>query len=102
MQGVEQRIYEFVDKEIITVGIAAVGFTAAKLNPANQGRTEKVFVSVETDSIRWWADGSTPTSSEGHLFTAGQSFEISGAETLKNFQAIRVTNDAKLMASFMR
>ncbi len=103
MQGVEQRIYEVFDKEIIPVSAVAIGFTAGKLNPTAPAiRAEKVILSVEDDSIRWWADGSTPTATEGHLIAAGGMFELDGPETLKNFRAIRVTTDAQLMVSLMR
>ncbi len=92
---------EPLDKEEVTVGNSAVGFNTAIVQQS-AGNAAVVVVTIETDSIRYWVDGSTPTSSSGHLGPADSAFTICGLNSIKNFLAIRVTNDAAIKASFFR
>lgn len=50
-----------------------LGFTAAEVALADYAH-----ISVETADIRYYYDGSTPTSSNGHLVAAGNSFVLEG------------------------
>lgn len=45
-----------------------------------------VSSSTATDFIRYWLDGSTPTSSQGIKRIAETAFDISGADDIKNFK----------------
>jgi hypothetical protein len=42
--------------------------------------------STATDFIRYWLDGSTPTSSQGIKRLTETAFDISGADDIKNFK----------------
>ena len=90
-----------LDKEEITVGNAEVGFTDATIKQS-AGNAAVAVVTVEDDQIRYWVDGSTPTTSSGHLAEAGTSFTICGLNSIDNFSAIRVTTDAEIKASFFK
>lgn len=92
---------EPLDKEEVTVGNSAVGFNSAIVQQA-AGNAAVVVVTIEDDSIRYWVDGSTPTTSSGHLGLADSAFTICGLNSIKNFLAIRVTTDAEIKASFFR
>lgn len=90
-----------LDKEELTISTAALGFTAGVVQQA-AGNAAIAVVTVETDSIRYWVDGSTPTSSSGHLAPADSSFTICGLNSIKNFLAIRVTLDSAIKVSFFK
>lgn len=83
--------------EKITVGGTAGGFTAAKIRPTSGDFSGKVaqeaYVTVETNSIRYNIDGSTPTSTSGHLVEAKGIITLKTASDLDNFKAIKVTDD---------
>lgn len=87
-------VFDVDDYESITVSNTAIGVTAAKIPNHNYA-----FVTVETDQIRFRVDGTDPTASEGHLFEAGDTFELMGGRAIINFKAIRVTTDATLRVS---
>jgi len=87
--------------EDITVD-TAIGFTAATIAPATFGPAHRAFVTVETDQIRWTVDGTTPTSTKGHLAEVGDYIEIEGIANIKAFRAIKVTNNATLRVSYSR
>lgn len=81
----------------LTVSNVAVGLTLPSTTPAAQWAK----VTVETQSIRYWADGSTPTSSEGHLAAAGDEIRLEGPGAVSKFRAIRATgSDGVIQATF--
>ena len=90
-----------LDHEELTISTAALGFTAGTIEQA-AGNAAIAVVTVETDAVRYWLDGTTPTSSSGHLAPADSSFTICGLNSIKNFLAIRVTLDAALKISFFK
>ena len=84
------------DPQTLTVSSTAVSLTV----PA---RANAALITVESNSIRWWDDGSTPTASAGHLATAGTQvmyFDTGDRDLIVNFKAIRVTSDATLQISY--
>lgn len=92
---------EPLDKEEVTVSNTAIGFNTAIVQQS-AGNAAVAVVTIEDDSIRYWVDGSTPTTSSGHLGPADTAFTICGLNSIKNFLAIRVTTDAEIKASFFR
>ena len=96
--------FQTVGYEAITVSSTAIGFTAAKILPTTGDfkahRCQAVFATLETDSIRFTLDGTTPTNLIGHLLTSGQNLTIRNAVDIVNFRAIRVTSDASLKVTF--
>ena len=88
--------------EAITVSSTALGFTAANLALANSlyGRDIKnVLVTVETNPIRFTTDGTTPTSTVGHLLSVGDIYTCDGEDVLK-FRAIRTGSDATIHCTY--
>lgn len=89
--------------EAITVSSTAIGFTAAKLSSAESlyGRgIKEVLVTVETNPIRFTVDGTTPTSTVGHLLNAGDIYTCNGEDATK-FLAIRTGSDASIKCTYM-
>ena len=87
--------------ERLTVGGTAVGLTSATYAPAS-GPARSAFITVETDQIRFTLDGTTPTSSRGHVIDAGGSLVLQGIEEIRAFKAIRVTNSAPIEVTYKR
>lgn len=93
------------NKETLTVGATAVPFTSSVYTSG--GSPSLAVVTLETDSIRYWDTGATPTSSVGHLITlpsgiSSVSFSVCGGDSVRAFKAIRVTNSASLTVSYCR
>lgn len=57
------------------------------------------FITVETNDIRYWTTGDTPTATSGHLIKAGTSFELDNILQIKNFKAIAISAAAVLQVS---
>ena len=89
--------------EAITVSSTAIGFTAAKLALAQslyKRDIKEVLVTVETNPFRFTVDGTTPTSTVGHLLNAGDIYTCNGEDASK-FRAIRTGSDASLKCTYM-
>jgi hypothetical protein len=85
--------------ETITVGSSATPLTNA-VYAARPGAS-LALLTVEGASVRWWASGSTPTASEGHLAQPGCVIELSDPNELRRFRAIRAaSSDAVLQVSY--
>lgn len=83
-----------------TVGATAVTLVSKNL-PASATRA---LISVEGDAIRWWDDGKTPSSANGHMIkpVSGDTmyFWVLGRARLLNWSMIRVTTDATVRVSY--
>lgn len=80
------------------VSLEDLGFSSDQIKAA-----DVVYISVETDSIRWRMDGvDDPDSSTGHLVTDGSSFEIWGAGNIGRLRMIAVATDATVQVSMAR
>jgi hypothetical protein len=84
----------FTAHESITVADTAIGLTDATI----VGQ-QKAFLTVETADIRFTADGTTPTTTVGHLASPGDIIELERDE-LPRFLAIRTGASATLKASY--
>jgi hypothetical protein len=60
------------------------------------------LITVETAPIRWRADGGTPTASDGHLATDGDTVNLVNRAQVKRFRAIRQGGvSATIRATYM-
>jgi len=88
--------------EAITVSSTAIGFTTARITDslALHGREVKqVIATVETNPIRFTVDGTTPTTTVGHLLNIGDTVICDG-EDARKFRAIATGSDASLKCTF--
>ena len=77
---------------------------ASSASPVMPVGTHGAMITVETDQVRWRADGSDPSTTEGHLLENGDSLTFdSWSQPKQNWNGVlralrfyRVTNDAKL------
>jgi len=86
----------------LTVSSSTVSFPLDKINPTSGPvagqKCKEIFCTLEGDQIRFTLDGTDP--STGHLLNVGDSLIIENKDDIKNFKAIRVTDDATLRVSY--
>ncbi len=82
----------------VTAG-AAIGFDVAKIVTSHP-ETSEVWFRVEDNDIRFWHDGSTPTSTEGNLAEVGDVIRVPGYENVQQFLAIGVSGTANLSCNY--
>ena len=88
--------------EALAVSSTSVPFTAATWkNPSTGSAARKALVTVESNTVRWRADGTDPTASTGHQLAAGQSLEVWGAD-MNRIEFIRETSDATVRVTYFR
>lgn len=87
--------------EQIVVSNAAVPCTAATQGPAGSPPAKRAVVIVETDAVRFRADGVAPTATVGMLLAVGDQMVFWG-EDIRAVKFIRVTGDAKVNVEYAR
>lgn len=78
--------------ETITVADTAIGFTSStyRTEKATTGTAHlKAHVTATGAAMRYRYDGTSPTSSVGHILSHGDTLDIVGTVNLANFKAIR-------------
>lgn len=90
--------------ENLTVSSTAKGLTAAKLTPTTTALVGKkacrITVSCETNPVRFCFDGTTPTTSLGHLLAVGERATFEGTANLSNLKFIATGSDSSLMITY--
>ena len=92
--------------EKITVGAAVKTLTEGKYTQRDTGRdkdvlAKRVFITVETSSLRYKYMGDDPSSTEGHIARPNSTITIVGTANIKNFKAIRTgSTSAVLMITY--
>ncbi len=84
VQVSESKAQEY---ESLTIDNTAGGIA---LTAAKYSTCTKAFITVETAQIRWTIDGTAPTTTVGHLANAYDIIDLTSAEDLAAFRAIRV------------
>jgi len=81
--------------EKIGTTTSSIGFTTAKIaltTGDSYKEAKSALITVETASIRFTMDGTTPTVTEGtgagHILDVGQSYVVRGVEAVRNFRCI--------------
>ena len=83
----------------ITIGYATETLTVANtvqvLTPSifkdsvTSGGATDAFITLETAEIRYYYDGTQPTSTTGHILAVGQNLVLRGQNQMINFKCIR-------------
>jgi|24BtaG_2_1085350.scaffolds.fasta_scaffold30692_1 hypothetical protein len=91
-------------KETITVSSAVKTLTAGTYAASGGwGSAQKALVQVLDAPIRFYLDGTDPTSTTGFGEFAGSSFELEGEAEILGFRAIRAGgSDAKIIVRYLR
>jgi len=86
--------------ESITVGTTAVGLTTS-VYKSDTGTAARAIITVETDQVRYRYDGTSPTSTEGHLLNATDTLLVVGRGNLDRIRFIRAgADDATIRVSY--
>ena len=96
MSGYERRVVGF---ETIAVSNAAGGIGPISGSAVTSGTTAAFFGPVETNSIRWRADGTAPSATVGHLLQSGQTLYLEG-DAVRKILFIRVSADSALPVTY--
>ena len=90
------------DFESITVSSTSIGFTATKIVPSGSAPAIYASCTLETNSIRYRADGLAPSATVGQLVTAGQIVEVCGSQNIQVVRFIRQSADGTLQCHYYR
>ena len=74
--------------------------TTASSLTASPTTAEKAFITLETASVRFRLDGTSPTTTEGHLLTSGQNLTLNTPSQISNFRVISVSTHGVLKISY--
>ena len=95
----------YIQTHTVTNATTVAACTAAS-TPANcdtDVATVQMYCTVETNPIRWFANGTAPTTTVGHLANAGATVAISGAHVnVANFQMIATGSNATVTCTVIR
>ena len=95
---VGSNLIEAQTKESITVSTVAKTLTSG-----TYGNNSRAFIQCQGANVRYWLDGSTPTTSSGHILYVGDTLTLHTAVELANFKAIRDdSTDAVLAVSYFK
>lgn len=86
----------------MTVTATPTAFTAANYTGAGNVKAKRAMFVVETNSIRYTLDGTTPSNTVGHLAVDGDVVIIDGPGNIAGFRAARVTADSSTYVTFFR
>lgn len=76
--------------EAITVSTTAIGCTGTYVVHSTTGlQAQGLFLTLETEPIRFCIDGTTATTSVGHLLSAGQTLTLTSPNDIKNLSMYR-------------
>lgn len=84
--------------EAITVSTTATGPAAANVSLPELGgyfrRAIHIFISVDTNPVRFRWDGTDPTATVGHKFLSGDVLVLEGYDLISKLRMIRDTSAA--------
>jgi hypothetical protein len=87
----------FAYEALTITNAVAVGLTSATFDAARMA-----VITIEDNPIRIRWDGTAPTTSEGHLFQAGDSVTVTFSGDIHHFRAIATAGNAKLRVTYSR
>jgi hypothetical protein len=76
-----------VTQTVSSTALALADFTG--ITAANVDASSRLWLTVNSGSVRLYYGGTTPTTSAGHLVISGSDLLLSGSEVLAQFQVIR-------------
>lgn len=83
--------------EVLTVSSTALALTRDLAGNANI-----VHISIEGAQVRYFLHGAVPTTTTGHLLSAGDIIELNGRAEIDSFRVIYVSVAASALCSYGR
>lgn len=65
-------------------------------------RADYALITVETDCLRYWPNGTDPSTTVGHKVCDGGTITVSGFSNIANLKMIRITNNVTIQVSYHR
>ncbi len=96
MQGIN-----IIDYAVLSVAASVVALTDA--TPTLPSAAKRMFITCETDAVRWRADGTDPATDEGHKLAADDSISFTGAnyrQLLEKIRFSKVSSTAALKITY--
>lgn len=84
-----KRVYSY--ESVAQVGGTAMALSSTKYASGHgtfSPDTEEAFMTLETGGIRWRADNTAPTLTEGHVLSSGESITLIGYTNISNFKSL--------------
>jgi hypothetical protein len=82
---------------------AVVSFTASKIvynGPVGWVNASSAYCTVETGALRVTFDGTTPSSTVGHLIATSSWFQLTGFNQIQNFKSIAPSTTGVLTCTY--
>ena len=77
--------------------------TGKPLTPKTYGGADVAHITVGVAAIRYWLDGSSPSTTAGHPAAVGAIITLENADEISKFRAIEdTTTDAEIVVSYGR
>lgn len=96
------RNYQSYDFEQVAVSSTSIGFTSTKYAPAGAPAADAVYITVETNAMRYRDDGTAPTAAVGSPLVVNQTGWVCGQLNIARARFIRQAADGTLDAQFYR
>ena len=94
----DNRSYEILVQETVTVSTTAIGFTVANLTNSTD-----VVVRINDQDLRFRTDGTDPTAASGWTSEPGDLYVITTTEEAAAFKAIRTGGtDSEIDVMYLR
>ena len=96
MQGINVLDYA-------TLAVDGAVTLVSDASPTLPAKCKRIYITSETDAVRWRADGTAPTATEGHVLAKDDSISFTGAnyrQLLENIKFIKVTAAASLKLTY--
>ena len=77
-----------LDYATLAVSVAAVSL-GADASPTLPAKCNRIYITCETQPVRWRADGTDPTSTTGHILAKDDSISFTGANYRQLLEKIR-------------
>ncbi len=77
-----------LDYATLAVSTSAVGLVA-DASPVLPAACKRVYITCETQPVRWRADGTDPTSTTGHVLAKDDSISFTGADYRQLLEKIK-------------
>jgi len=91
-----------IDYSVLTVGTTTKDLSSTACSPVLPGKANRMFVTSETAAVRWRADGTSPTGTEGHTLAKDDSISFTGANYRQLLEKIEFITDGTSAAASLK
>ena len=94
---------QYIDRDPFNHEVLAIpAANVTRLNANYRNAYKAVFVTVETNNIRYWIDGTDPNANEGHIVYATGNLFLNSPKAMRELRMIGVGGAATAMVTYYR